>query len=61
MGNRSIKRYIYYRYLNILFYNVDMLGGFFFCLINGFLYIICIEKIGEREREMDYYLKICEI
>lgn len=28
-----------------------MLGGPLLCLINGLLYIICIEKIGERERE----------
>lgn len=38
-----------------------MLGGPLPRLINGLLYIICIEQIGEREREMDYYSKICEI
>lgn len=28
-----------------------MLGGPLLRLINGLLYIICIEKIGERERD----------
>lgn len=30
-----------------------MLGGPLPRLINGLLYIICIEQIGERERERD--------